>query len=77
MIQWLKLIIIMFCISAVIGGCRQQERNECEAICRKNAANETYCELRAALILPNSPKIEASMPRVRLWMPTKMKLKYV
>ena len=58
--------IIMLCISTVIGGCREQERNECEAICRKNANNETYCELRAALILPNSSKIEASMPRVRL-----------
>lgn len=55
------------CISAVISGCREQERNECESICRKNAKNETYCELRAALILPNSPKIEASMPRVRIF----------
>lgn len=68
MIQWLKLLIRMLCISGVISGCREQERNECESICRKNANNETYCELRAALILPNSPKIEASMPRVRiLW----------
>ena len=57
----------MLCISMVISGCREQERNECESICRNNADNETYCELRAALILPNSPLIEASMPRVSLW----------
>lgn len=51
-------------IEPVRCGCRKQEINECESICRVNGAGKYVCELRGAVILPSLSKIEASLPRV-------------
>lgn len=51
-------------IENVKGGCRSQESNECESLCRKSKDGSTKCELRIASILPNLTDIEASLERV-------------
>lgn len=55
-------ILLMICVQCqyVLCGCRIQDRKECESICR----NSLGCELRIAVILPNSSDIEASLMRV-------------
>lgn len=59
------IIFLSFCVYLVSCGCRKQERNACESICRKDLRGKMTCELRGAIILPNMPNIEVSMPRVR------------
>ena len=61
----LKSFIIIALFISAYAGCRKQERNACESICTKDSEGKLMCELRGAIILPNSPKIEASLPRVR------------
>lgn len=58
--------VMLCCVWLVSCGCRQQEENACEAICQKNNAGKLSCEIRGALILPNLPTIEASLPRVNI-----------
>lgn len=58
------IIFISCCVCFVLCGCRNQERKACEAICQKGPQDKMICELRGAIILPNLPNIEASLPRV-------------
>lgn len=52
-------------LSFVRGGCRNQERVECETVCHWNAsANQHDCNLRAVLILPSNLTYEASLRKV-------------
>lgn len=58
-------LLVSCCVCFVSCGCREQERNACESICQKASNGSMVCELRGAIILPISPEIEASLPRVR------------
>lgn len=58
------IIFLSFCVVVINCGCRKQEVNECESICRTNDKGKMSCELRGAIILPNLSTIEASLPRV-------------
>lgn len=58
------IIFLSFCVIVIKCGCRKQEVNECESICRTNDKGKMSCELRGAIILPNLSTIEASLPRV-------------
>ncbi|KAJ6636160.1 hypothetical protein Bhyg_14747, partial [Pseudolycoriella hygida] len=52
-------------LSTVCGGCRDQERVECETVCQWNVAtNQHDCNLRAVLILPSNLSYEASLTKV-------------
>ncbi len=52
-------------VSFVYGGCRDQERVECETVCQWNAtSNQHNCNLRAVLILPSNLSYEASLTKV-------------
>lgn len=52
-------------LSFVKGGCRDQERVECESVCHWNASsNQHVCNLRAVLILPSNLTYEASLTKV-------------
>lgn len=59
------LVWLIVCCLRVESGCRDQPRDECEKICRPNlqtGINE--CELRTAVILPNSAELEVSHDKV-------------
>lgn len=63
--MFIKCIILLSIYAVLVHcGCRKQEVNECESICRANDKGKMNCELRGALILPNLSTIEASLPRV-------------
>lgn len=52
-------------VSLVYGGCRDQERVECETVCHWNASSGQHnCNLRAVLILPSNLSYEASLTKV-------------
>lgn len=52
-------------LSFVYGGCRDQERVECETVCHWNASSGQHnCNLRAVLILPSNLSYEASLIKV-------------
>lgn len=61
---WLSAVFLMAEFDFILGGCRNQEKNECESLCRKNGDSETKCEVRIAIILPNLTELEASLVRV-------------
>lgn len=49
----------------VEGGCRDQERVQCESVCHWNStSNQHDCNLRAVLILPSNLTYEASLTKV-------------
>lgn len=63
------VLIVLACsqyyIVPVYGGCRDQERVECEQICIFNSTtNKHNCNLRAVVILPRNTTLEASLPKV-------------
>lgn len=59
------LLLVNWFIPSVAGGCREQEHDECETICKWNATlRQNECYLRAAVILPSNTNVEASLPRV-------------
>lgn len=54
-------------VRPVLGGCRDQERVACETVCGAyDAATGRHgpCTIRAAVILPNDTRLEASLQRV-------------
>lgn len=57
-------ILVIICVNYVSSGCRNQSRKECESLCRIDVDGNRKCELRIAIILPNSSNIEASLMRV-------------
>lgn len=60
------LLLVNWFIPMVDGGCREQEHDVCETVCKWNASiKENICYLRAAVILPSNTDVEASLPRVR------------
>lgn len=58
------VMFVIFCAQYVSSGCRHQEQNACESLCRYDVDGKLDCELRIAVILPNLPSIEASLMRV-------------
>lgn len=69
--QWFEtLLFVLIAMQIFLGkyadaGCRTQERNKCEIICKHNSTDD--CTLRAIVILPKMDKVEASLPRVILF----------
>lgn len=52
-------------VTPVLAGCRNQERVACETVCQYNETlGRHVCTIRAAVILPNDTKLEASLQRV-------------
>lgn len=59
------VLIVLVSGHLVAGGCRSQERDPCETVCIWNETSKEHsCNLRAAVILPQSTKVEISLPRV-------------
>lgn len=58
-------VFVCAIVSPVWGGCRDQQRLDCESVCVFNATTQRHmCTIRAAVILPNSTIVEASLQRV-------------
>lgn len=61
------ILLHLCCIPLVAGGCREQEHDVCETVCKWNATiKQNTCYLRAAVILPSNTNVEASLPRVNI-----------
>lgn len=70
--KWLQLLYLLVLLviksSLVSGGCRDQERDQCETVCIMNATTNQYnCNLRAVVILPNNTQFESSLPKVSVY----------
>lgn len=61
----LVLLCGAWMVTPVLAGCRNQERVACETVCQYNATRGRHvCTIRAAVILPNDTRLEASLQRV-------------
>lgn len=58
-----RLLIFLFVLRNVFGGCRSSNEETCESICYTKNGN-TICELRALVLLPKNNFFEVSLDKV-------------